>query len=190
MFRVKNAPTQWQQYLKNLVKKTGASPDPCRYDFAGSGAASEPETKTIIKFLQDNVEKEHIKTFFSLHSFSQLVMFPYGTDERADNYDDLYKIGKSAVEAIKRTTSQEYKSGRIRKTIYPSSGGSKYWAHKIAKIPIAFTFELRGPPNSTDLFILPADQIRDRGREILAAFVAMLDEAKSLGYYNSITNEL
>lgn len=52
-------------------------------------------------------------------------------------------------------------------------------------IPIAFSFELRGPPNSTDLFILPADQITPVGLETLDAFVAILTEAGNMGYYSA-----
>jgi murein tripeptide amidase MpaA len=57
---------------------TGSSADPKRYDFAGGAAESEPEVKVLADFLRANVEKFRIKTYLSLHSFSQLVMFPYG----------------------------------------------------------------------------------------------------------------
>lgn len=52
------------------------------------------------------------------------------------------------------------------------------------KIPIAYTFELRGPSNSTDMFILPANQIEPTGWETLDGFVALLKEAKARGYYD------
>lgn len=57
---------------------TGSSSDPSRYDFCGSGAFSEPETNNINEFFKANGKEERINTYIALHSFSQLVMFPYG----------------------------------------------------------------------------------------------------------------
>lgn len=113
-------------------------------------------------------------------------MFPYGhSAERVPNYNDLTSIGKAAVQAIEQRSGRKYLSGSIFETIYPSSGGSKDWAYTHAKIPITFTFELRGPPESQDMFILPADEIKPTGEETLDAFVAILTEARKLGYYSS-----
>lgn len=173
----RNYPFHWNE--------TGSSSDPCRYDFAGSSAASEIETQRLINFIKENLKNENIKTYLALHSFSQLIMFPYGyTPKKVDNYNDLKEIGIKAVNTIKSLTGSIYKSGSIYETIYPSSGGSKDWAHGVEKIPITYTFELRGPPNSTDLFVLPADQINDTGKEILGAIITILNEAKNRGYYN------
>lgn len=57
---------------------TGSSPDPCRYDFAGSSVNSEPEAVVYTKWIEDIVKSGNIKTYLSLHSFSQLLMFPFG----------------------------------------------------------------------------------------------------------------
>lgn len=87
-------------------------------------------------------------------------MFPHGyTAEKASNYDDLKAIGEKAIAAIKTRYGTVYKTGSVFETIYPSSGSSHDWAYTELKIPISYTFELRGPSNSTDIFILPADQI-------------------------------
>lgn len=56
----------------------GSSSDPANYDYCGSEAFSEPEAAVIAKFIKENAEKEHIKSYIALHSYSQLVMFPYG----------------------------------------------------------------------------------------------------------------
>jgi len=58
------------------------------------------------------------------------------------------------------------------------------WAYGKANIPIAYTFELRGAPDSTDMFILPADQIIPTGEETLDAFKVILQEARARGYFN------
>lgn len=164
---------------------TGSSSDPCQYDFAGSSANSEPEVRAISNFLKNHQKDYRIKTFLSLHSFSQLIMFPYGsTAEKVENYDDLKRIGEQGAAAIKNRHGREYKTGSIIETIYPSSGGSSDWVAHALDIKISYTFELRGSPEDVDMFILPADQIIPVGEEITDAFKAMLKEAEILGYYN------
>lgn len=54
---------------------TGSSSDSSRYDFCGSSAGSEPEVAAIQTFVKSI---PNLKTYLSLHSFSQLLMFPYG----------------------------------------------------------------------------------------------------------------
>ncbi|XP_055586732.1 zinc carboxypeptidase-like [Uranotaenia lowii] len=165
----------------------GASSDPCAYDFAGGAEASEPETQVLQKFLKENVGPSRIKTYFSMHSFSQLIMFPYGyTTDKVNNYEDLKAIGESGSEAILRTHGQKYVSGAMIETIYPSSGDSVDWVYAECGVPVAYTFELRGPPESTNLFVLPAEEIIPTGQEILAAYIAMLNTARNLGYYSAV----
>lgn len=165
--------------------ETGSSPYPCRYDYAGSSAHSEPEAAAQTKFILANRNSSRIETFIALHSFSQLVMFPYGhTADKAENYDDLLAMGQQAVAAMARRYGTVYLTGSIHDIIYPSSGGSMDWAYGVARIPVAFTIELRGPPKSREMFILPADQITPTGLETLDGLVAILDVAKSLNYYS------
>ncbi|XP_030373463.1 zinc carboxypeptidase [Scaptodrosophila lebanonensis] len=172
----RNYPDHWNT--------TGSSSDPTRYDFAGPTSASELETQRLIEFIRNNVEKEHIKTYIALHSYSQMLMFPSGyTKERVPNYDDLQEFGKKAAAAIKAESGRDYVSGSLYETIYPSSGGSMDWAYSEAKIPIAYTFELRGPPDSEDLFILPAAEIQPTASEAFAAIRAIVEAAAEKDYY-------
>lgn len=171
----------WQSHWNS----TGSSPDPCRYDFAGSRVFSEPEADQLAKFIAEQVKKSYIRTYISLHSFSQLLMFPYGhSAEKPRNYDDLLAIGKRGVAALKARNGTVFETGSIHEIIYPSSGGSMDWVYETLNVPLTFTFELRGMPNSTDMFILPADEIEPSGWETLDAFVAMLQEGRTRGYYN------
>uniref|UniRef100_A0A182QYZ5 Zinc carboxypeptidase A 1 n=1 Tax=Anopheles farauti TaxID=69004 RepID=A0A182QYZ5_9DIPT len=164
----------------------GSSNDPCSYDFSGSKAFSEPESAAIAEFLRSNVESAQIRTYIALHSYSQLLMFPYGhTEERVANYNDLKSITDKAIAALTAVNGTEFRGGSKYETIYPSSGGSIDWAYQPGGVPVSLTFELRGPPDSTDMFILPADQIRPVGMETLAAFVAIVREAARLGYYDN-----
>ncbi|XP_017145900.1 zinc carboxypeptidase [Drosophila miranda] len=173
----RNYPDHWNS--------TGSSSDPTRYDFAGPSAGSELETQCLLQFIRSNVQKEQIKTYIALHSYSQMLMFPYGyTKERVSNYDDLQEFGKKAAAAIKAESGRDYVSGSLYETIYPSSGGSMDWAHEEAGIPIAYTFELRGPPDSQDLFILPAVEIQPTASEAFTAIRTIVEAADEKGYYN------
>uniref|UniRef100_A0A336MQX1 Zinc carboxypeptidase A 1 n=1 Tax=Culicoides sonorensis TaxID=179676 RepID=A0A336MQX1_CULSO len=159
---------------------TGSSSDPQRYDFCGSEAFSEPETNNIAEFFKLNGKKERINTYIALHSFSQLMMFPYGyTTEKPVNYDDLKVIAEKAVEAIKMKHGKEYVCGSSIETIYPSSGSSSDWVYEKGFANISYIIELRGSVESTNMFILPADEIIPTGEEILEAFIALLKEGKS-----------
>lgn len=165
---------------------TGASGDPQRYDFSGSSAFSEPETKNIAEFFKKFAKKEDIRTYIALHSFSQLIMFPYGyTTNKAKNYDDLTVIGDKAIKAIEAKHGKKYVSGASIETIYPSSGDSVDWVYEEGYVNISYIIELRGPPDSTNMFILPAEEITPTGEEILEAFIAMLQEGRKLGYYDA-----
>ncbi|XP_063704888.1 zinc carboxypeptidase-like [Culicoides brevitarsis] len=163
----------------------GSSADPANYDYAGSKAFSEPESAAIAKFILENGKK--IKSYIALHSYSQLVMFPFGhTAEPIRNYEDHKRIVEKAKIAIHETHGKVYNVGSKHETIYPSSGGSIDWAYDTGKIPISVTFELRGPPDSADMFILPAEEIIPTAQEALAAFIAIVNEAKLLGYYKNV----
>lgn len=163
---------------------TGSSHDKSTYDFCGSAPFSEPEAEAVKKFLDDFSESYRIKTYFSLHSFSQLYMFPYGhITDRVKNYEHLKKIGEKAVEAIKNTHGKIYVTGSSIETIYPNSGSSMDYVYANYDIPVTFTIELRGAKDTPNLFILPANEITPTGEEILNSFVAALNEARELGYY-------
>lgn len=172
----RNYPDHWNS--------TGSSSDPCRYDYAGPAAGSEIETQRLMQFIEENVAKEQIKTYIALHSYSQMIMFPYGyTKEHVHNYEDLQDLGHTASNAIEKLSGRKYTSGSLIETIYPSSGGSMDWAYAVHKIPIAYTFELRGPPDSQDMFILPAEEILPTAQEAFAAIQAIVQGAEAKGYY-------
>ncbi|KAM7341960.1 zinc carboxypeptidase-like isoform 1-T1 [Cochliomyia hominivorax] len=172
----RNYPDHWNS--------TGSSSDSSRYDFSGPTAGSEIETQRLMKFIEDNRVKEQIKTYLSLHSYSQMIMFPYGyTEKHVENYDDLKELGLAASKAIKDLTGRIYTSGSKIETIYPSSGSSVDWAYGVQKIPIAYTFELRGPPDSQDMFILPAEEILPTAQEAFAAIQVIVKGAEAKGYY-------
>ena len=72
----------------------------------GSEAFSEVENRNMRDFLMAN--KDQIKFYNNIHSYSQLVLLPWGwTLEQPDNYDDLFRmanIGNDALNGVHGTS--------------------------------------------------------------------------------------
>lgn len=65
----------------------GSSSNPCSETYAGSAPFSEIETKSLSEFIKSIEDK--YDAYISFHSYSQLLMFPYGhTKEHLENYDE------------------------------------------------------------------------------------------------------
>lgn len=58
----------------------GASSSPCSETYHGKSANSEVEVKSIVDFVKDH---GNIKAFISIHSYSQLLLYPYGYKKAA-----------------------------------------------------------------------------------------------------------
>jgi hypothetical protein len=163
--------------------EAGTDSNPCSETFGGNKAFSEMETESFSKFL--TTLKGEIKVYLAFHSYSQLLLFPYGhTGKHTYNHDDLQQIGNVAAKALAQRYGTKYTVGNIYDAIYPASGGSMDWAYDLLQIPIAFTYELR-PKSGWSGFELPASQIIPTGEETLDSVVALMNESNRLGYFNS-----
>lgn len=66
----------------------GASSIPCSEIYCGQFPESEPEVEAVAKFLRS--QKDTIKLYFSIHSYSQKLLFPYScTYEEVQNHAEL-----------------------------------------------------------------------------------------------------
>lgn len=63
-----------------LPTVSGASTNPCSETYQGKSANSEVEVKSIVDFLTDHA---NIKAYISIHSYSQLLLYPYGYTSEA-----------------------------------------------------------------------------------------------------------
>ncbi|XP_012520199.1 PREDICTED: carboxypeptidase A4 isoform X2 [Propithecus coquereli] len=132
----------------------GASDNPCSEVYHGPHANSEVEVKSVVDFIQKH---GHFKCFIDLHSYSQLLMYPYGyTVKKAPDADELDVVARRAAKALASLLGTEYQVGPTATTIYPASGSSPDWAYDNG-IKYAFTFELRDTGHYS--FLLPASQI-------------------------------
>jgi Zinc carboxypeptidase/Carboxypeptidase activation peptide len=166
--------------------EAGTSSQPCSETYGGDKAFSEVETRSFSDFLK--TLKGQIKVYLAFHSYSQLLLFPYGhTGQHTYNHDDLQAIGDAAARSLAQRYGTKYKVGNIYDAIYPASGGSMDWAYDALDIPIAYTYELR-PSDGWNGFQLPADQIIPTGEETTDSVVTILKESQRLGYFNEERN--
>ncbi|XP_071426870.1 carboxypeptidase B2 isoform X2 [Pithys albifrons albifrons] len=143
----------------------GASPHQCQETYCGPYPESEPEVKAVARFLRDH--KDTIKAYITMHSYSQLVLFPYSyTRNKSKDHDELESVAKKAAKAIRRTTKETYTPGPGAQTIYLAPGGSDDWAYDLG-IKYSFTFELRD--TGTYGFLLPSREIKPTCLEALSA---------------------
>ncbi|XP_027729575.1 carboxypeptidase B2 [Vombatus ursinus] len=146
--------------------EAGASKSPCREIYCGPYPESEPEVKAVASFLRRNLH--HIKAYITMHSYSQLVLFPYSyTMSKSKDHEELSLVARQATQAILRVSKNVYyEYGPGATTIYLSPGGSDDWAYDMG-IKYSFTFELRDKGQYG--FLLPERFIRPTVTEIFAA---------------------
>ncbi|XP_063999002.1 carboxypeptidase A2-like [Pogoniulus pusillus] len=132
----------------------GASSYPCSESYRGPSANSEVEVKSVVNFIKSH---GNIQAFLTLHSYSQLLMYPYGykCTEPAD-HEELDALGRAAASSISSLYGTNFKVGSICNVIYQASGGSIDWSYDFG-IKYSFALELRDTGRYG--FLLPAKQI-------------------------------
>lgn len=126
------------------VDKGGASHRPSDITFCGAYANSGDETRSLTMF----VRSHRINAYMSYHSYSELLMWPWGWTPQNCPYTNLYNSwGASAANLIHRLGSGTYPYGPIYSTIYPVSGSSLDWFYSwcmyVGGMPsLGFTVEL------------------------------------------------
>ncbi|NXO03672.1 CBPA1 Carboxypeptidase, partial [Rhinopomastus cyanomelas] len=151
----------------------GASGNPCSQTYHGPYANSEPEVRAIVDFVKSH---GNVKAFVSIHSYSQLLLYPYGyTDTPAPDQQELHELSGKAVAALSSLYGTKYKHGSIITTIYKASGNTVDWTYDQG-IKYSFTFELR----DTGLygFLLPAKLIVPTAQETWLALKVIMEHAR------------
>ncbi|XP_027698146.1 carboxypeptidase A1-like [Vombatus ursinus] len=149
---------------------SGASSNPCSETYHGKFANSEVEVKSIVDFVNSH---GNIKAFISIHSYSQLLLYPYGyTTTQAAHQPELDALAKAAVNNLSSLYGTKYKYGSIITTIYQASGGTVDWTYN-SGIKYSYTFELRD--TGFYGFLLPARQIIPTAQETWLGLITIMD---------------
>uniref|UniRef100_A0A915HRN5 Zinc carboxypeptidase A 1 n=1 Tax=Romanomermis culicivorax TaxID=13658 RepID=A0A915HRN5_ROMCU len=164
--------------------ETGASDDPCEEIFKGQTAFSEPESRSIRDFVASHLST--IDAYVTLHTYSQMWIYPYGNRKRnyppdvnalrgtalsatgalKQVYGTQYKRGTalSATGALKQVYGTQYKVGTGADLLYDASGGSDDWTKSMG-VKYVYLIELRPGEMDDDGFIVGREQITPTGRE-------------------------
>jgi len=126
----------------------GTSTNPCSETYLGPSAASEPETQALQAYalahladrrgplITDTAPAETEGLFITLHSYGQLVLFPWGdTDDPAPNHAGLQTLGR------KFGFFNQYQVCQSGPCLYATSGATDDFVYGELGVP-AYTFEL------------------------------------------------
>jgi murein tripeptide amidase MpaA len=141
----------------------GASTSRCDDTYRGPNAFSEPETQALRDFA---IAHPNIVGHHDIHSYSQLVMSPWGyTAALPPSPDQQFFVATNAAmaQAIFGLFGRQYEHGPIYTTIYPASGTSVDWMYGARAIK-SFTTEVR-PADPQPGFLLPASEILPNAQE-------------------------
>ncbi|XP_061576902.1 carboxypeptidase A1-like [Cololabis saira] len=148
----------------------GASNNPCSETYRGPRAHSESEVKSIVDFVKSH---GNIKAFMSIHSYSQMLLYPYGyTRTPAKDQAELHKVAQKAITDLASLYGTRYRYGSIINVIYQASGSTVDWTYEQG-IKYSYTFELRDTGRYG--FLLPASQILPTAQETWLAVMSIMD---------------
>ncbi|KAL0968651.1 hypothetical protein UPYG_G00269690 [Umbra pygmaea] len=170
----------------------GASASPCSETYRGPSANSESEVKSIVDFVRSH---GNLKAFVSIHSYSQMLLYPYGyTKTPCKDQNELCPapgivttrgylslilpqdtLAKKAITDLASLYGTSYRYGSIINTIYQASGGTVDWTYNQG-IKYSYTFELRDTGRYG--FILPANQILPTAKETWMALMTIMTHTK------------
>ncbi|KAF7651209.1 hypothetical protein LDENG_00114180 [Lucifuga dentata] len=155
----------------------GASNNPCSDSYHGPSAHSEIEVMNVVNLIRSH---GNFKAFISVHAYSQLLMYPYGSSCRnVAHQPELDSVGRAAVQKLTSLYGTRYKVGSICKIIYQASGGSIDWSYNLG-IKYSFAFELRDTGRYG--FVLPANQIIPTASETWLALKHIMEYVRDHPY--------
>lgn len=150
----------------------GSSGNPLSETYRGPSAASEPETQAMQALLAET--KPVIAV--SYHTFSQLVLYPWGYTQAAivQSYASHRAISEKYAGLVLRTHGMNYIPGPVNFTLYPTNGDFTDYAYAVHGV-IAYTPEMRPASSQLGGFVLPEDQLLMNCQENYEAALWMLD---------------
>ncbi|XP_046840058.1 zinc carboxypeptidase-like [Xenia sp. Carnegie-2017] len=165
---------------------SGSSKNPCSELYHGKAPFSSPEVNAIASYTKRF--KEKIFCFLDIHSYSQLLMYPwsYSKDAEAKDKIELHNVAVKAVKALTSYYGTDFETGPGAVVIYEASGCSKDWAYGSMGIKYSYVFELRDTGKHG--FLLPKKYIVPTAEETLAAFHSIAINMND--YENKITEAI
>ncbi|KAM5172342.1 carboxypeptidase A2-like [Mantella aurantiaca] len=155
----------------------GSSSSPCSESYCGPISESEVEVQAIANFIRNHGS---IKGFISIHSYSQVLLYPYGYKcTNPPHYNELNTLAKAAVSALKSLYGTQYTVGTTCSIFSQTSGQSIDWTYDVG-IKYSFGFELRNTGRHG--FVLPANQIVPTASETWLGLMKILEHIRDNPY--------
>jgi len=149
----------------------GSSGDTFSDTYRGAAPFSEPETQAVRDFLQQN----RPSALVSYHSFSQLILYPWGhTNNPAPDETLLNNLAVAMADSIRVVHNVSY-TPQQSSDLYLASGDTTDWLYGVFGVP-CFTIELR-PRSAFPGFELPETQIAPTFEENLPAALYLIDRS-------------
>jgi carboxypeptidase A4 len=145
----------------------GSSPDACDETYRGEAPGDTPENTALNSHISSIGASQGIKWYVDWHSFSQLLLLPYGysCSAVADNIDRQLELAGGVASAIEGVHGTSFVYGPTCETIYQTAGGSLDWVYDEAGAELSWSYELRPSGGGADGFVLPPEQILPSGEE-------------------------
>ena len=146
----------------------GSSSNPASETYHGPSVFSEPG----VAAMRDLMAAHHFTTGISYHSYSELVLYPYGYSSScvAPDEDALRELAVNMGESIPKITGSGHYFPEQSNDLYPASGVTDDWAYGEHGI-FCFTVEL------AQEFIPPASQVPTIVNDNLEAALMVVNRA-------------
>ena len=159
-------------YMWGVLNVNTSSHVPSDDTYVGPRAFSEPETRAV----RNLVARELFGGVLTYHSYSQLILYPWGyTSRPVEDEADLGTmrgLTEDMARLIRDVHGVTYTPQQASE-LYPTAGDTTDWVYGEYDVP-AFTVELRPATALEGGFILPADQIVPCWEENRPAALAFL----------------
>jgi carboxypeptidase T len=150
-------------YMWGTLNVNTSSHVPSDETYVGPHAFSEPETRAI----RDLIARELFRGLLTFHSYSQLILYPWGYTSRPVtnpvDRDTMLTLAERMQKLIRDVHGTTY-TAQQSSQLYPTAGDTTDWTYGVYQIP-SFTIELRPRSQAEGGFILPPEQIQPTWEE-------------------------
>jgi murein tripeptide amidase MpaA len=155
------------------IDNAGSSPNPASDVYRGTAAFSEPETRAV----RDLFLSKDFQAMISFHSFSQVILYPWGyTKLPSDKDSQMKEIAAEMSAKIQAVNGRLYDYGQSGTSLYLTNGDVTDWTFAMTGIP-SYTIELPPIDELGGGFFNRQEDIDPVFRENLAAMISLIEHS-------------
>ena len=155
------------------IDNAGSSLNPASEVYRGTAAFSEPETRAV----RDLFLSKDFQAMISFHSFSQVILYPWGyTKLPSDKDAQMKEIAAEMSAKIQAVNGRLYDYGQSGTSLYLTNGDVTDWTFAVTGIP-SYTIELPPIDELGGGFFNRQEDIDPVFRENLAAMTSLIEHS-------------